>query len=118
MILPLSLSLIFFILASIHFNWVFGGKFGFAVALPTKENGRRILNPRKIDSAIVSIGLSAFTFFYLLRSGLIEYNMPEWVLKYVEVFKRIKTTDFGKWDTKLFSPPVLDNSNFGNHYST
>lgn len=118
--------MIFFILGGIHFNWVFGGEFGFAEALPTKENGERILNPRKIDSAIVGIGLSAFALFYFLRSGIVDYDLPEWLLKYaawivpsiftlraigdfkyVGFFKKIKSTVFGKWDTKLFSPLCL-----------
>ena len=126
MILSLLLSLIFFILGGIHFNWVFGGKFGFAEALPTKENGERILNPKKIDSALVGIGLGAFSFYYLYGSGIVDFNLPEWLLKsvgwiipsifilraigdfkYVGFFKRIRTTAFGKRDTRLFSPLCL-----------
>jgi len=126
MILSVLLGLIFFILGGIHFNWVFGGEFGFAEALPTKENGERILNPRKFDSAIVGIGLSAFGFFYLLGPGIVDFDLPEWLVKYagwiipsifilraignfkyVGFFKKIKSTSFGKWDTKLFSPLCL-----------
>jgi len=126
MILSLLLSLIFFILGAIHFNWVFGGKFGFTEALPIKESGERILNPRKIDSAIVGIGLSAFALLYFLRSGIVDYDLPEWLLKYagwiipsifilraigdfkyIGLFKKVKTTEFGKRDTKLFSPLCL-----------
>ncbi|WP_374702253.1 DUF3995 domain-containing protein [Psychroflexus sp. MES1-P1E] len=84
------------------------------------------MNPKKIDSAIVGIGLTAFGFFYILKSGLIEYNLPEWIMKYesliipivfllraigefkyVGFFKSVKQTDFGKLDTKLFSPLCL-----------
>lgn len=116
----------------IHLNWVIGGKFGFVESLPTKENGERVLNPKKIDSAIVGIGLIAFGFFYVLKSGLIEYNLPEWILKYgswiipiifllravgefkyIGFFKRVKKTDFGKLDTKLFSPLCLIIGIFG-----
>ena len=116
----------------IHFNWVIGGEFGFAESLPTKENGERILNPKKIDSAVVGIGLTAFGIFYLFKSGLIEYNLPEWILtyggwiipilfliravgefKYVGFFKSIKKTDFGKLDTKFFSPLCLIIAIFG-----
>lgn len=126
MILAAILSLIFFILAAIHFNWVFGGKFGFEEALPTKENGARILNPKKIDSAVVGMSLGAFALFYLLRLGIVDYNMPAWLLKYggwsipvifmlraigdfkyVGFFKKVKTTVFAQWDTKLFSPLCL-----------
>lgn len=132
MILSILLSLILIGLGMIHFNWVIGGKFGFVESLPTKENGERILNPKKIDSAIVGIGLTAFGFFYLLKSGLIEFNLPEsimkygsWIIpiifllraigefKYVGFFKSVKKTDFGKLDTKLFSPLCLIIGLFG-----
>jgi len=76
------LSIIFIGLGLIHFNWVIGGEFGFAESLPTKENGERVLHPKKIDSAIVAIGLTAFGIFYILKSGLFEYNLPEWIMKY------------------------------------
>jgi len=110
----------------LHFNWVIGGKFGFSKSLPTKENGDRVLNPKRIDSAIVGIGLTAFGIFYLLKSGLIQFNIPEWIIKYggwiipsifllraigefkyVGFFKSVRKTDFGKLDTKLFSPLCL-----------
>ncbi|BDD03899.1 DUF3995 domain-containing protein [Aureibacter tunicatorum] len=123
MILSIILSAIFIGLGLIHFNWLIGGKFGFEESLPTKENGERVLNPKKIDSAIVGIGLTAFGIFYLLKSELIEFNLPEWIIKYgnwvipiifllravgefkyVGFFKTVKNTKFGKWDTKLFSP--------------
>ncbi|RIV31377.1 DUF3995 domain-containing protein [Flagellimonas lutimaris] len=126
MILSILLSLILIGLGMIHFNWVIGGKFGFVESLPTKENGERVLNPKKIDSAIVGIGLIAFGFFYVLKSGLIEYNLPEWIIKYgswiipiifllravgefkyVGFFKSVRKTDFAKLDTKLFSPLCL-----------
>lgn len=123
MILSILLSLILIGLGMIHFNWVIGGKFGFTESLPTKENGERVLNPKKIDSAIVGIGLTVFGIFYIFKSGLIEFNLPEWIMKfvswiiplifllraigefkYVGFFKSVKKTDFGKLDTKFFSP--------------
>ena len=51
----------------IHLNWVIGGKFGYVESLPTKENGERVLNPKKIDSAIIGIGLIAFGIFYMIK---------------------------------------------------
>lgn len=126
MILPLLLSLILFILGLVHFNWVFGGTFGFAESLPTKETGERILNAKKIDSALVGIGLIAFGFFYVFESGLINYSLPQgileysgWIIqvifllramgdfKYVGFFKKVKKTTFGKLDSRLFSPLCL-----------
>ena len=126
MILSILLSLILIVLGLLHFNWVLGGKFGFEESLPTKESGERVLNPKKIDSAIVGLGLSLFGAFYIFKCGLINYSLPEWILKYgswiipsvflvraigdfkyVGFFKKIKNTKFGKTDSKLFSPLCL-----------
>ena len=126
MVLSILLSSIFIALGIIHFNWVIGGKFGFEASLPTKESGERVLNPNKFDSAIVRLGLSAFGVFYLFTSGFVDYKLPDWVLnyggwiipiifllrgigefKYVGVFKTVRNTQFGKLDTKLFSPLCL-----------
>lgn len=126
MILSTLLSIIFFSLGLIHISWAVGGKFGFAQSIPTKENGEKVLNPKKIDSLIVGIGLAAFGIFYVLKSGFLEFNQPEWVIKYgswiipiifilraigefkyIGFFKKIKATEFAKWDTKLFSPLCL-----------
>ena len=126
MILSIVLSIIFIALGLIHFNWVLGGNFGFAESLPTKENGEIVLNPKKIDSFIVGMGLLAFGVFYLFKSGLINYNLPEgimifvgWMIpiifllramgdfKYIGFFKSVKNTAFGKLDLLFFSPLCL-----------
>lgn len=119
-------TIIFLILSAIHFNWVFGGKFGFDNALPTKENGTRVLNPRKIDSAIVGVGLLLFAIYYMIVGKYIQIDLPNWItnylgwiipiififraigeFKYVGFFKKIKETTFGKFDSKYFSPLCL-----------
>lgn len=126
MIISILLSFILIGLGIIHFNWVLGGTFGFAESLPTNERGERVLNPKKIESAIVGFGLMVFGFFYIFKSGLITYNLPEWLMtygswiipiifllravgefKYIGFFKRVKNTRFGKLDTKLYSPLCL-----------
>ncbi|WP_067146588.1 DUF3995 domain-containing protein [Pseudotamlana agarivorans] len=126
MIIPLFLSAIFLILALIHFNWIFGGTFGLNASLPTNLEGKRVLNPKPLDAVIVGLGLSFFSLFYILQSGLIPYTLPHWVMsvgawlipsiflvraigefKYVGFFKKVKQTPFGKLDTKLFSPLCL-----------
>ncbi|NMM50665.1 DUF3995 domain-containing protein [Marinigracilibium pacificum] len=126
MILSITLSIIFLSLGIIHFNWVLGGEFGFSASLPTNEKGERVLNPKRLESAIVGIGLTAFGLFYFTDSGLINIHLPNWVteyggwiipsifilraigeFKYVGFFKKIKNTEFAKWDTKLFSPLSL-----------
>ena len=123
MVLSLILTLVFFVLGIIHLNWVIGGTFGFAESLPTNESGERVLNPKKTDSAIVGLGLLFFATFYLVKSGLINFNFPNWIFtyggwlipgififraigefKYIGFFKKIKHTKFGRLDTKLYSP--------------
>lgn len=126
MILNLLISILFLGLGGIHFYWLFGGKIGFADSLPTNEKGERVLNPKKIDTAIVGLVLSSFGLFYCVKGGIIAYdfscyviNYGRWIIptifilraigdfKYVGFFKRIKETNFGKLDTKLFSPLCL-----------
>ncbi|WP_147677450.1 DUF3995 domain-containing protein [Algibacter pacificus] len=126
MVLSLVLSLVFFVLAVIHFNWFFGGKFGIDVSLPTNEHGKRVLNPKKIDSAIVGLALLAFCCFYFYKSGIIALYLPHWIMeytgwiisiiffiraigdfKYVGFFKKVKQTTFGEMDTTYFSPLCL-----------
>jgi hypothetical protein len=126
MVLPLILCVIFFILSIIHFNWVFGGTFGFDVSLPTNEKGERVINPKRMESAVVGAGLMTFAFFYLVKSGMIAIDLPDWVMNYVSwiiplifilraigefryigFFKRIKKTEFGKLDTRFYSPLCL-----------
>lgn len=125
-ILLLLLSLLLFALGFIHLYWVFGGKWGFENALPTTENGKRVLNPKKIDSALVGLGLCFFGLYYLLQLDFFKVELPNWMFtylgwiipaifllraigdfKYIGFFKKISKTDFGKRDTKFFSPLCL-----------
>ena len=126
MILSILLSSIFILLGIVHLNWVFGGKFGFTESLPTKKSGERVLNPKRIDSAIVGTGLTLFGIFYIFKSGLVDYYLSTsilmyggWIIpgifilraigefQYVGFFKKIRTTNFGKLDTKFISPLCL-----------
>lgn len=125
-ILSLILVLVFSFLGVIHLSWTFGSKWGFAESLPTNEAGKRVLNPKKFDSFIVGVGLCLFALIYLLKSELISLDIPSWILsygswvipsifllraigdfKYIGFFRRVKKTDFGKRDSRLFSPLCL-----------
>lgn len=122
-ILSVLLTLIFMVLAIIHFYWAFGGRWGFEAALPTNLTGKKVLNPRSIHSLLVGVGLSVFVCFYLLLVIFPEIvihvwriNSVAWVIpsifllravgdfKYVGFFKKIKTTQFAKMDNQLYSP--------------
>ena len=121
-ILNVVLVLIFTAISLLHFYWAFGGEKGLNKALPTNTSGERILNPSKITTAIVALGLCYFSFYYFLNLNALEITLPAilleytgWVIpsifilraigdfKYVGFFKKIKNTEFAKFDTNYFS---------------
>lgn len=132
MILSLLLTLIFFLLGGLHLSWVIGGTLGFAQSLPTNEQGHRVLNPGKLETATVSLALITFGVLYLLKSGLIPIDTPQlmlksggWIVpsiflvraigefKYVGFFKKVRNTEFGRLDTRCFSPLCLGIATIG-----
>ncbi|UQB67279.1 DUF3995 domain-containing protein [Epilithonimonas zeae] len=125
-VIAIILFLIFLFISSIHFYWAFGGKWGSNAVLPTKDDGIKVLNPSILSTVIVAVGLLGFGLFILVMSGLITFNIPQWLseyglwiiasiftlraigdFNYVGFFKQIKQTKFGKNDTKYFSPLCL-----------
>lgn len=126
-VIAIILFLIFLFISSIHFYWAFGGQWGSDAVLPTRaDNNTKVLNPSILPTLIVAFGLLGFGLFILVMSGLISYNIPQWLnnyglwiivsiftlraigdFNYVGFFKKIKHTQFGKNDTKYFSPLCL-----------
>ncbi|HMB63500.1 MAG TPA: DUF3995 domain-containing protein [Eudoraea sp.] len=109
-------------LASLHFYWLFGGKWGFSEALPTRDNGIRVLNPTKAGTAFTGLALFFFSGYYL-NLVLEGIQGPEWLLnytgwgialiflarvigdfKYVGFFKKVNHTPFALKDTRFFTP--------------
>jgi len=122
-LLGLLVSVIFFFLSAIHLNWVFGGTWGFDNVLPTNTHGQRVLNPRKLDSAIIGLGLGLIGCFYLMKSGLTPMVLSYWIdtllgwvvpilflvrsigdFKYIGFFKKVTSTKFARQDSKFYSP--------------
>ena len=120
--LSILLSSVFITLSILHLYWVFGGKKGLNKALPTEKDGKRVLNPKKHEILMVSIGLLVFSFYYFLKTEILTIELPKfvseysgWIIsiifciraigdfKYVGFFKKVKNTEFGKFDTKYFS---------------
>ncbi|MBW3466637.1 DUF3995 domain-containing protein [Arthrospiribacter ruber] len=118
---------IFLILSSIHFYWVFGGKWGGDAVLPTKDDdSTKVLTPSILPSLIVALGLLGIGLLVLIISGIISLDIPHWLnnyglwvisgifllraigdFNYVGFFKKINQTKFGRNDTKYFSPLCL-----------
>jgi len=107
----------------LHFYWAFGGGRWADIAIPTM-NGERLINPGKIMTAVVGLVLFGFAFvayvlcFLDLSSSLYR---PHWItigwvisviftlrsigeFNTVGLFKKIKTTSFAFYDTRLYTP--------------
>ena len=119
-------SVILLLLSGLHFYWAVGGQWGFDSALPTNTEGRRVLNPRPIESFIVGAGLLTFSFFFLIESGQFRIQLPVWMtdyylwvvagiftlraigdFRYIGFFKSVKSTPFARSDSYFFSPLCL-----------
>ena len=83
MISALLLALILLILSIIHFNWALGGTFGLEVTSPTNPEGEKVLNPKKIDSAIVGIVSTTLTLYYIFVSGIFPIALSQWMYYYL-----------------------------------
>jgi len=125
-ILSILLALIFITLGGIHFYWAVGGKWGIKYAIPRSEGNQQTINPGFLATSIVGIGLCCFGLFYLIKTAYLSIHLPaillsiaSWLVpsifllraigdfKYAGFFKRIKHTDFAKWDTLLYAPLCL-----------
>ncbi len=125
-LLILIQSTIFIILSAVHVAWMLGSKWALSSALPTNIDGTNVLNPTKIDTAIVATGLLLFAIFYLVKGNYLKISFPNWIHKYVGwlistlflframgdfnyvgFFKEITTTEFAQLDTILYTPLCL-----------
>jgi hypothetical protein len=117
---------IFLLLGLLHVYWAFGGKWGFASAIPTEESGKKIILPGTIASLIVAFGLLLFAsitssiIFPLVPSVIFTYKK---ILiysiaalfglraigegNYVGFFRRARKTRFASMDKKFYSPLCL-----------
>jgi len=125
-LIGLILSAVFLCLAGIHFYWGLGGKWGAEVAIPTKADNQKVMNPKLFSCFVVAFGLLGFGLFVFVKSQLFSIELPNWLLnyglwglsvlfilraigefKYIGFFKKIKATKFGQMDTKYYSPLCL-----------
>lgn len=125
-IVVFALFIIFLVLSIIHFYWAFGGRWGYDTALPTKENNEKLIQPAFLECIVVGGGLLSFGLIVLQKGkiiSLLDWNWLNqyslWIIififlaraigefKYVGFFKKVKNTEFGKMDTKFYSPLCL-----------
>ncbi|SFZ98188.1 hypothetical protein MNB_SV-5-1494 [hydrothermal vent metagenome] len=116
------LTYILLLLAGIHFYWASDGKFGLDKALPTDKKGNKLLNPSKFMTCLVGFILLGFSYVaYKLYTGdkspIIVYagyglsilfflrSIGDFNL--VGMFKKVKNTEFSKYDTWVYIPLCL-----------
>lgn len=126
LMLSIILFLIFTTLSAFHFYWFFGGNWGLEKVIPTKRGERFDISIPKFATLIVALGLFLLGFIYLIKSGLINLQLPNAINKYglwfipaifilraigdfnyVGLFKKIKHTEFANADSKVFIPLCL-----------
>lgn len=117
---------ILIVISAIHFFWALGGKAGMESTLPTNLEGKRVLNPKKLDAALVGTILLVFALLFFNKSGVLHFYLPHLIgrfgtgiitfifllralgdFRYVGFSKKIRSTPFAKLDTKYFTPLCL-----------
>jgi Protein of unknown function (DUF3995) len=111
--------------AAVHVYWAAGGKAGKAAAVPTAE-GRAVIKPSAMSTAMVAAGLCVMAALVALRIGWLKLpgfagdhilvQIAVWLIaavfalraigdfRYVGFFKRIREGMFARLDTLAYSP--------------
>jgi Protein of unknown function (DUF3995) len=126
MLLAATSSGILLVAALFHIYWGLGGKAGIDVSVPQTIDGRPFVNPHPLATfsfgvillIVLALMLSIFGAIKLpLPFGLVKMAVGAWAClcfaralswhKYVGLFKSVRTTSFGRYDTWLYSPLCL-----------
>ena len=115
------LTSVLILLALIHIYWLFG-ELGLEQALPSNKMGERLLNPSKFATVVVALVLFGFA-WVSYRLDMVDHSL--WVdragwglailfflraigdFNIVGLFKKIKQTEFAKYDTWVYIPLCL-----------
>jgi len=109
--------------AGFHFYWGFGGQIGTSASLPQKANGSLVFKPAIVGAHCIGLALLLACAFILGFAGLIKLPMPKSVVKtivvllavifyirafgwfqYAGLFKKVRSTTFGRYDTYFYCP--------------
>jgi hypothetical protein len=125
----LSLAIISFA-AAFHLHWALGGRLGYSVSLPQREDGDAVMAKRlgwwRWGAAGVVLALMLLAALALTVAGSIqtplEPGVGAWILRLVGAsfvlramvptrwtgfFKKIRSTRWARFDTWLYSPLFL-----------
>jgi hypothetical protein len=123
-LLAIILIIIFLSIAVVHFYWAMGGKKWANLALPTADGSEPLFKPRPLETIAVTVAFLGFVYIVLCEVNVLNHSgllvkYGSWFIpvvfivraigefRYVGFFKKIKDTDFGKMDTKYYSPLCL-----------
>ncbi|WP_045234987.1 DUF3995 domain-containing protein [Deinococcus pimensis] len=121
--LPALVAAILFLLGALHVYWAWGGARGVGTVIPTTTDGGRPFRPGRLATLLVAGALLLAGVVTLAAGEVTALPVPRawvrgatWALsavfalralgdfRYVGVSKRVKTTPFSVWDTRLFTP--------------
>lgn len=119
--IAIALAAVLLVLAALHARWAIRDRFESTFVIP-KIDGQYLFIPSQGVTSLVAIALGAAALLALAQGQVIATDSPtplRWAaygagaiftaraigdFRLVGFFKRIKGTDFARWDDYLFSP--------------
>jgi hypothetical protein len=120
--IAIALASVLLALSVLHVFWAIRNRFTSSVVIP-KVNGRPAFIPSRASSIAVACALAVAAFIALAQGHVVAFHGPAAPLRWaayaagltftaraigdfrlVGFFKRIKGTDFARWDYFLFAP--------------
>ena len=111
-----------FALALLHLYWAIGGRWGSAVAVPSRED-RPLFSPGPLATLIVAALLLTASLVMMGRLGVWRTLLPQWFFaagawiiavvftarvigdfRWFGLFKRTSDSSFARWDSRLYVP--------------
>lgn len=124
--LALACAAVLTLIAAVHLYWGLGGRRGLAIAIPQTEQGRAVFTPSPGSAHAVGLALLTAVAFILAHGGYLVW--PLWPaatravvgllalvflvralgwFRYAGLFKAVRHTPFGRYDTWVYSPLCL-----------
>jgi hypothetical protein len=120
--ISIALASALFVLAMLHVGWAVRAKLGDSVVIP-KVDGRPVFTPSRTSTLLVASALLGAMFVALLQGRILHAVLPDapvqWAalaagsafllravgeFRLVGFFKRVRNSDFARWDDWCFSP--------------
>ncbi|WP_176954467.1 DUF3995 domain-containing protein [Niabella drilacis] len=117
---------LFLLLSAIHIYWGAGGQAWIGAALPVNRQNKRVLSPKPLHSFTLGAGFAGLAVLVLIKAGILYFRIPCVLqtyglggvalfffaravgdFKYAGLFKRIKNSRFGWYDTRIYTPLCL-----------